>query len=230
MDLLGSILSNMDKPPEADEKQKEQKKSMTAYLQQPNRDDYTKTTRRETLKLWFSFYFLFRAKGATGKTASVREKRIKQFPKILWRAHKSIRQRWEKEIDPISTVESNLPKHCVSWVSLTFSNALNNNSILHITNQYFLFAPQNRHDVTQIAGLTAMSFGAEEVDRYIVVYKKDFGPSEDEIAARRNDEIWNEEKAKEYAQKVVDTLNVRERPRTEVIILINCDCISETRS
>lgn len=45
-----------------------------------------------------------------------------------------------------------------------------------------------RHDVAQIAGLTAMSFGQEDVDRYIVVYKKDHAPSEDEVFARRNGE------------------------------------------
>lgn len=47
-----------------------------------------------------------------------------------------------------------------------------------------------------------MSFGEEDVDRYIVVYKQDCGPSEDEIAARRNGQQWNEETAKEYTQKV----------------------------
>lgn len=56
--------------------------------------------------------------------------------------------------------------------------------------------------MTQIAGLTAMSFGAEDIDRYIVVYKKDLGPSEDEIAARRNGEEWNAKTAEKYVQMV----------------------------
>lgn len=47
-----------------------------------------------------------------------------------------------------------------------------------------------------------MSFGQEGLDRYIVVYKKQFPPSEDELYARRNGEEWNDEKALEYAQKV----------------------------
>lgn len=59
-----------------------------------------------------------------------------------------------------------------------------------------------RHDVAQIAGLTAVSFGQEDVDRYIVVYKKDHAPSEDEVFARRNGEEWNAETAKKYAQMV----------------------------
>lgn len=61
-----------------------------------------------------------------------------------------------------------------------------------------------RHDVVEVAGLTAMSFGEEGVDRYIVVYKKDYPPSDDEILARRNGEVWSEEKAKEYAQNRID--------------------------
>lgn len=56
--------------------------------------------------------------------------------------------------------------------------------------------------MAQIAGLTAMSFGMEDVDRYIVVYKKEHAPSEDEIFARRNGEDWNPETAEKYAKKV----------------------------
>lgn len=66
-----------------------------------------------------------------------------------------------------------------------------------------------RHDVAQVAGFTAMSFGQEDVDRYIVVYKKDCGPSEDEIVARRNGEEWNAETAKKYEQKVNKTIFVQ---------------------
>lgn len=47
-----------------------------------------------------------------------------------------------------------------------------------------------------------MSFGEEDVDRYIVIYKKDFGPSEDEVLARRNGEEWNAETAAKYIQMV----------------------------
>lgn len=47
-----------------------------------------------------------------------------------------------------------------------------------------------------------MSFGTEDIDRYIVVYKKEHAPSEDEICARRNGEEWNADTAQKYAQKV----------------------------
>lgn len=56
-----------------------------------------------------------------------------------------------------------------------------------------------RHDVASTAGLTGVSFGMDGVDRYIVVYKKEFLPSDDEIQARRNGEQWTEELAEEYA-------------------------------
>lgn len=68
---------------------------------------------------------------------------------------------------------------------------------LHIsTHTYY------RHDVAQIAGMTAISFGVEDIDRYIVVYKKDLGPSDDEVAARRNGDEWNGKTAEKYAQMV----------------------------
>uniref|UniRef100_A0A1L8DBS4 Putative sperm-associated antigen 7 n=1 Tax=Nyssomyia neivai TaxID=330878 RepID=A0A1L8DBS4_9DIPT len=57
------------------------------------------------------------------------------------------------------------------------------------------------HDVAEIAGFIAMSFGQEDVDRYIVVYKREHSPSEDEIAARRNGEEWNDAVADEYRKR-----------------------------
>lgn len=50
--------------------------------------------------------------------------------------------------------------------------------------------------------MTAQSFGIEGVDRYIMLFKKDHPPSEDEITTLRNGEEWNEAKAKELDLKV----------------------------
>lgn len=58
-----------------------------------------------------------------------------------------------------------------------------------------------RHDIAEVAGLVAISFGLEGYDRYIMVYKKDHPPSEDELTARRNGEEWNSETANEYKRK-----------------------------
>lgn len=59
-----------------------------------------------------------------------------------------------------------------------------------------------RHDVAEVGGLIGMSFGQDDIDRYTMVFKKEYAPLEDEIHARRNGEEWNAEKAKEYAEKV----------------------------
>lgn len=59
----------------------------------------------------------------------------------------------------------------------------------------------SRHDVATTAGLTGVSFGIDGVDRYIVVYKKESPPTDDEILARRNGEQWTEELAGEYARR-----------------------------
>ncbi|XP_040157485.1 sperm-associated antigen 7-like [Anopheles arabiensis] len=56
------------------------------------------------------------------------------------------------------------------------------------------------HDVSETAGLSGMSFGMEG-ERYIVVYKKEHLPCEDELNARKNGEVWNEETAAQYAEK-----------------------------
>lgn len=64
------------------------------------------------------------------------------------------------------------------------------------------------HEIAEVAGLVGMSFGEEGVDRYIIVYKKEHLPSEDEIMARRDGDSWNEAKAKEYADNVRDLICV----------------------
>uniref|UniRef100_A0A1B6G1H1 R3H domain-containing protein n=1 Tax=Cuerna arida TaxID=1464854 RepID=A0A1B6G1H1_9HEMI len=57
------------------------------------------------------------------------------------------------------------------------------------------------HDVAEVAGMTAQSFGIEGVDRYIMLFKKEYPPSDDELTTLRNGQEWNEETAKELAEK-----------------------------
>ena len=47
------------------------------------------------------------------------------------------------------------------------------------------------HDVSEVAGLVSHSFGEEEVDRHIQVWKKEFSPCENEMAALRRGEDWD---------------------------------------
>lgn len=55
------------------------------------------------------------------------------------------------------------------------------------------------HDVAEVAGLVAFSIGMDGDDRRVYVYKKEFQPCEEELAAMRRGEEWDPEKAKELA-------------------------------
>merc|ERR1712059_95821 len=69
------------------------------------------------------------------------------------------------------------------------------------------FPPMDRyqrsvvHDVAEIAGLATYSFGEEEVDRFIQVWKKEFSPCEGELAALRNGKEWDPVKALQEQQE-----------------------------
>lgn len=49
------------------------------------------------------------------------------------------------------------------------------------------------HEAAESHNLLSYAFGTDGVDRYIRVYAKEHAPCEDEIAARRRGEPWNEE-------------------------------------
>lgn len=65
------------------------------------------------------------------------------------------------------------------------------------------FEPMNKlersilHDVVEIAGLTSFSFGEEEENRYVMIFKKEFAPSDEELEAYRKGEEWDPQKAQE---------------------------------
>lgn len=59
-----------------------------------------------------------------------------------------------------------------------------------------------RHEIAEDAGLLAHSFGEEEVDRYIMIFKKDCPPSDDELNALRDGQEWNDEIAKRLLAQV----------------------------
>lgn len=73
--------------------------------------------------------------------------------------------------------------------------------------QKFKFEPMDKvsrsiiHDVADVGGLTAFSFGDDEVDRHVMIFKKEFAPSDEELLAYRKGEEWNPEKVKEEAQQ-----------------------------
>ncbi|XP_006627418.1 sperm-associated antigen 7 homolog [Lepisosteus oculatus] len=53
------------------------------------------------------------------------------------------------------------------------------------------------HDVAEVAGLTSFSFGEDEDSRYVMIFKKEFAPSDEELDAYRRGEEWNPQKAEE---------------------------------
>ncbi|KAG0715758.1 Sperm-associated antigen 7 [Chionoecetes opilio] len=67
------------------------------------------------------------------------------------------------------------------------------------------FEPMDRvarsivRDVADVAGLTTYAFGTEDVDRHVMVFKKEYPITEEELDAHRNGEEWDPEKAKETA-------------------------------
>lgn len=52
-------------------------------------------------------------------------------------------------------------------------------------------------DVIDVAGLTCHTFGMEDVDRHIIVFKADSLPCEDELAALRRGEVYDPEQVKQ---------------------------------
>ncbi|XP_038223522.1 sperm-associated antigen 7 homolog [Zerene cesonia] len=92
------------------------------------------------------------------------------------------------------------------------------------TKQHLQFDPMDQmyrsiiRDVAETAGVQVFSFGQEGIDRYSVVYLKDKGPSEDEVAVRKSGGIWDEEKAIEMAkrrqmEKQAEKEDIEERSR-----------------
>ncbi|XP_028394133.1 sperm-associated antigen 7 homolog [Dendronephthya gigantea] len=57
------------------------------------------------------------------------------------------------------------------------------------------------HDVAEIAGITSYSFGEEEFGRCIVLFKKEFAPSEEELTIMRNSKEYDPEKVKQMLQE-----------------------------
>ncbi|XP_069499858.1 sperm-associated antigen 7 [Ambystoma mexicanum] len=53
------------------------------------------------------------------------------------------------------------------------------------------------HDVVEVAGLASFSFGDDEESRYVMIFKKEFAPSDEELEAYRKGEEWDPQKAEE---------------------------------
>jgi len=71
------------------------------------------------------------------------------------------------------------------------------------------------HEVAEVAGLTSFSFGQEEEDRYVLMYKKEFAPSDEELLAYRKGEEYDPEKAKQLEKlKEIESLEEKDRQKS----------------
>lgn len=75
-----------------------------------------------------------------------------------------------------------------------------NGSVMIFNVYYFL-----SHEVAENQGLITYAFGIDGVDRYVRVYRKENPPCEDELAARRRGEPWNEQIKQQLIEKVCNT-------------------------
>lgn len=66
-----------------------------------------------------------------------------------------------------------------------------------------IFVPGFSYDVAEVANVMAYSFAEEShaVDRYIMIFKKEHAPSEDQLNTLRRGEEWNEEVAKRLKEE-----------------------------
>ncbi|XP_054482217.1 sperm-associated antigen 7 homolog [Anoplopoma fimbria] len=53
------------------------------------------------------------------------------------------------------------------------------------------------HDVAEVAGLTSFSFGEDEESRYVMLFKKEFAPLDEELEAYRKGEEWDPQLAEQ---------------------------------
>jgi len=128
MDLLGSIMSSMEKPPSLTDREKQIIKK-----------------RKEEIE----------------KRQAAEKERLRQF-----------KERIEEKIESHFKDPANA---CLKFAPLD-----------HICRSII-------HEVSEAAGFLTYAFGTDGVDRYVRVYRKENAPCEDELAARRRGEPWNEQ-------------------------------------
>ncbi|KAG5284051.1 hypothetical protein AALO_G00022460 [Alosa alosa] len=151
-DLLGSILSSMEKPPTVGDKESRRKAREQAARLKKMQEDEKK------------------------KKAEFRKKMEKEVSDFI---QDSVIQK--KKYEPMGKIER---------------------SILH--------------DVAEVAGLTSFSFGEDEESRYVMLFKKEFAPSDEELDAYRKGEEWNPQKAEEKRRlKELAALEEESASRTE---------------
>ncbi|EEB12087.1 Sperm-associated antigen, putative [Pediculus humanus corporis] len=136
MDLLGSILQAMDKPPSCSEKQK--------MIRKKEKEEFLK--------------------------------RQKEKKEVLKKFRQDVENKLSEFLQDVS-----LTKYEFEPADKVFRSVI--------------------HDAAEVAGVAGFTIGEEDIDRRVIVYKKEFSPSEEELAALRRGEEWDPEKAKLLARQ-----------------------------
>lgn len=68
--------------------------------------------------------------------------------------------------------------------------------------------------MAEVAGVPAFSVGEEGIDRSVIIFKWEFAPGDDELAALRRGKERDPEKAKLLAQKVMGIISFILNTRT----------------
>uniref|UniRef100_A0A8C7NAS9 Sperm-associated antigen 7 homolog n=3 Tax=Oncorhynchus TaxID=8016 RepID=A0A8C7NAS9_ONCKI len=144
-DLLGSILSSMEKPPTVGDKESRRKAREQAARMKKMQEDEKK------------------------KKAEFRKRMEKEVSEFI----QDTKQQ-KRKYNPMGKIER---------------------SILH--------------DVAEVAGLASFSFGEDEESRYVMIFKKEFAPSDDELEAYRKGEEWDPQKA-EYRRRLKEQAALEE--------------------
>lgn len=99
-----------------------------------------------------------------------------------------------------------------------------NDFMKHLSKKHLKYPPMDQiqrsiiHDVAEIAAITSYSFGEEGFDRHIILFKKEFAPSEEELAALRKGEDYDPEKIKKAIEKKKQNeISAREKTKPSAV-------------
>ncbi|XP_014444575.1 sperm-associated antigen 7 isoform X1 [Tupaia chinensis] len=174
-DLLGSILSSMEKPPSLGD-QETRRKARESHLQQARRTTVQPKpsiiTGSCTQNVWGSLGMQTGPCHVSPEQAA----RLKKLQEQEKQQKVEFRKRMEKEVSDFIQDSGQIKKK---------------------------FQPMNKiersilHDVVEVAGLTSFSFGEDDECRYVMIFKKEFAPSDEELDSYRRGEEWDPQKAEE---------------------------------
>ncbi|PIK46070.1 putative sperm-associated antigen 7 [Apostichopus japonicus] len=95
---------------------------------------------------------------------------------------------------------------------------------MHLVRSIFYFILS--HDVAEVAGATSFSFGEREEERYVMLFKKEYAPTDEELNGYRRGETWDPEEAKELAKQRADEAEetrLEEERREPVVVAPTTD-------